>query len=129
MCVGVCACVCVCVHDSLSHPNASRLITRRESQSGSRRIQFLLSSAKNKGRSFTPPFLFISSSSFLFHFLSSLPPLSSPPRPLLTCWQPSMDIFTLLWSLAARTHTPLASQPPYCGKRGVNFVPACTCER
>lgn len=121
-CVWVCVRACVCVHCSLSHPNTSRLITRRESQSGSRRIQFLLSSAKNKGRSF-PPFplhllLLISLSLFFFSSSSILSPHPSSPAHLLAAFHG--HIHSSLVSGCAHTHTPSASQPPYCGKRGVN---------
>lgn len=51
MCVRASLCVCPCCSLARSPQHTSRLITRREGRSGSRRIQFRLSSGKNKGRS------------------------------------------------------------------------------
>lgn len=93
-CMRVCtymhACVCVCVPParSLAHPNTSRLITKRESESGSRGSNSSFHQRRTKDGVFplsssSPPPPRHFSLSFLFFFSTSSFLLLLPPHPQL----------------------------------------------
>lgn len=116
MCVRACASSC-----SLAHPNTSRLITERESESGSRGSNSSFHQQRTKDGVFPlssssppPPPLHFSLSLFFFFFSSS----SSPPPALQLSWQSSTAIFTLPWFLARHTHTHTSAPPPHCAVCG-----------